>query len=73
MANKRDTSRPTEREREILKLLCDGYNSKEIGGILDISHRTVERHRFNLMTRLNIQRLAGLIKYAIRNGITELN
>lgn len=73
MPLRRDTSQPTEREREVLKLLCQGYGSAEVGGILGISRRTVEAHRSNMMKRLNVNNFAGLLKYAIREGITELS
>jgi two-component system response regulator NreC len=59
----------TEREAEILKLIAEGFSNKEIGAKLFISHRTVDTHRTNLMKKLNIGNIAGLISYAIKNGI----
>jgi DNA-binding NarL/FixJ family response regulator len=59
----------TERETEILKLIAAGFSNKEIGEQLFISHRTVDTHRTNLMKKLNVNNIAGLISYAIRNGI----
>ncbi len=53
------------REREILKLLAEGKNAHEIAESLYISVFTVRRHRHNIMKKLNIQRLADLVKYAI--------
>jgi DNA-binding NarL/FixJ family response regulator len=53
------------REREILKLLAEGKNAHEIADSLYISVFTVRRHRHNIMKKLNIQRLADLVKYAI--------
>ncbi len=59
----------TERETEILKLIAGGFSNKEIGDQLFISHRTVDTHRTNLMKKLDVNNIAGLISYAIRNGI----
>jgi two-component system response regulator NreC len=59
----------TERETEILKLIAAGFSNKEIGDKLFISHRTVDTHRTNLMKKLDVSNIAGLISYAIRNGI----
>ena len=59
----------TEREIEILKLIAAGFSNKEIGDQLFISHRTVDTHRTNLMKKLDVSNIAGLISYAIRNGI----
>ncbi len=58
----------TNREIEILKLIADGYTNKEIGVKLFISHRTVDSHRTNLMKKLEVNNVAGLINYAIRHG-----
>ena len=60
--------RLTIREREILKLIAEGKSSKEIADILYISVRTVERHRANMMDKLNLRKTAELIKYAIEKG-----
>lgn len=59
----------TERETEILKLIAAGFSNKEIGDKLFISHRTVDTHRTNLMKKLGVSNIAGLISYAIKNGI----
>lgn len=59
----------TDRETEILKLIAGGFSNKEIGDQLFISHRTVDTHRTNLMKKLNVNNIAGLISYAIKNGI----
>lgn len=58
----------TDRESEILKLIAEGYSNKEIGEKLFISHRTVDTHRTNLMNKLEVSNIAGLIRYAIKNG-----
>lgn len=59
----------TLRETEILQLIAKGFSNKEIGNSLFISHRTVDTHRTNLMTKLGVNNVAGLISYAIRNGL----
>jgi DNA-binding NarL/FixJ family response regulator len=58
----------TSREREVLKLIAEGRSSREIGQLLYISHRTVERHRANIMDKLNVSRTADLIRYALAKG-----
>ncbi len=62
----------TAREREVLQLLSEGIPSKEIATALDLSVRTVETHRKQIMDKLNIHSVAELTKYAIRKGITSL-
>ena len=59
----------TDRESEILKLIVAGFSNKEIGEKLFISHRTVDTHRTNIMKKLNVSNIAGLISYAIRHGM----
>ena len=59
----------TDRETEILKLIAAGFSNKETGDKLFISHRTVDTHRTNLMKKLGVSNIAGLISYAIKNGI----
>ncbi len=63
----------TPREREVLTLLAEGHTSKEIGGILGISPRTAEHHRARLMSKLGINDVAGLTRYAIRQGFVDQN
>lgn len=63
----------TEREREILQLVTEGYSSRQIGKMLFISVKTVENHRANIMEKLNVHNLADLIKYALSKGIIHLN
>ncbi|MGA2518596.1 MAG: response regulator transcription factor [Thermodesulfobacteriota bacterium] len=58
----------TIREREVLKLIVEGKSNKEIGSLLFISARTVERHRANIMEKLNLKKTADLVKYAIQKG-----
>ncbi|NQU33685.1 MAG: response regulator transcription factor [Bacteroidetes bacterium] len=58
----------TTREIEIIKLIVEGYTNREIGDQLFISHRTVDTHRTNLMKKLEVNNVAGIISYAIKNG-----
>lgn len=59
----------TPRQREVLKLVAEGLSTKEIARAMDLSVKTIDSHRTNLMNQLNIHDLAGLVRYAIRNGI----
>lgn len=61
----------TSRQREILQLIAEGKNTKEIAAALDISIKTVESHRLQLMDRLDIHDIPGLVRYAIRNGLVS--
>jgi two-component system response regulator NreC len=61
----------TDREEEVLELVADGYTNREIGQQLSISHKTVARHRENIMRKLNLHSRVELVKYAIRKGIIE--
>jgi len=59
------------REREILKLIAEGYKNKEIAADLCISLKTVEKHRANLMKKLDLHNAAALTAYAIEQGLVE--
>ena len=59
----------TDREREVLQLIAEGYSNREIAELLFISVKTVETHRTHLMNKLDIHNAAELTKYAIRRGI----
>lgn len=59
----------TDRELEILKLIAAGYSNTEIGKKLFISHRTVDTHRTNLMKKIKVNNIAGLIKFAFENKL----
>ena len=61
--------RLTNREREVLQLVAEGYSSREIGELLYISEKTVETHRSHLMDKLDIHSTAELTRYAIRKGV----
>jgi DNA-binding NarL/FixJ family response regulator len=70
----KDTSRwetVTQREREVLKLLAEGYANKEISDFLHISVKTVEKHRANLIGKLDLHNVAKLTAYAIEKGLIE--
>jgi DNA-binding NarL/FixJ family response regulator len=63
--------RLTSREREILQLLSEGKIAKEVAAVLNISVKTVETHRSNMMRKLEIHNAADLVRYAVRNRIIE--
>jgi DNA-binding NarL/FixJ family response regulator len=59
----------TDRQREILQLIAEGQNTKEIAEILKVSPKTVEYHRMKLMTGLNVHDVPGLVRFALRVGL----
>jgi len=61
----------TPRQREVLQLIAEGYSTKKIARTLKISVKTVETHRMQLMERLDIHDIAGLVRYAIRVGLVK--
>lgn len=63
----------TPRQREILCLVAHGHGTKEIAARLNISHKTVETHRLQLMERLGIHDVAGLVRYAFQNKLVSLD
>jgi two-component system, NarL family, response regulator NreC len=64
-----ETSHITDREKQVLKLLAEGYTNQEIASLLNISVKTVERHRENLTRKLNVRNPVGLAAVAIREGL----
>ena len=62
----------TTREDEVLQLLAEGKSTKEIALCLNVSTKTIETHRRQIMEKLNIHTIAGLTKYAIREGLSSL-
>lgn len=60
----------TNREREVLQLVAEGHTTKEIADILKLSTKTIDSHREHIMEKLGIRNIAGLTKYAIREGLT---
>ncbi len=63
----------TPRQREILQLIAEGQSTKEIAYKLELSVKTVETHRAQIMERLGIRDIPGLVRYAIRTGLTSLD
>jgi DNA-binding NarL/FixJ family response regulator len=63
----------TPRQRETLQLIAEGYTTKEIARLLHVSPKTVETHRTQLMEKLDIHDIAGLVRYAIRAGLAHLD
>jgi len=59
----------TGREREVLQLIAEGYSNVKIAELIGISPKTVETHRSNMMKKLGVHDVAGLVKYAIKQGI----
>lgn len=57
------------REREVLQLLAEGKSMKEVAGVLDISPRTVEFHKYRMMELLGVRTNAELVQYAVRHGL----
>jgi two-component system response regulator NreC len=63
----------TDREKQVLKLIAEGYTQKEAADILNISAKTVVTHQTNISEKLDIHTRAGLIKFAIQKGIIKIN
>ncbi|OGO22470.1 MAG: DNA-binding response regulator [Chloroflexi bacterium RBG_16_50_9] len=71
--SKQDTyNQLTERERDVLKLLAEGYSTQEIANMLVVTPKTVEGHKTNLMAKLDIHNRIDLVKYALRKGIIRI-
>ena len=64
-------SRLTSRQREVVQLLAEGRSTKEVAALLNISLKTAEAHRSNLMRRLNCHSVSEVVRYALRNQIIE--
>jgi len=63
----------TDREREVLRLLADGFSSKDLALRLTLSVKTVDAHKYNLMRKLDIHNRADLVKYAIRKKLVHVS
>lgn len=61
----------TTREREILQLLCEGNSTKNIASVLDLSVKTAETHRANIMRKMHFHNVADVVRYGVRNLIIE--
>lgn len=68
----RKSSDLTGRQATVLKMTVDGMRTKEIAFALDISVKTVETYRTQMMQKLGLQDIPSLVRYAIRNGLAEL-
>ncbi len=64
-------NRLTAREREIVQLLAEGKTNKEVASALNISIKTAETHRTNIMNKLDLHSISELVRYAVRNNIVE--
>ncbi len=63
--------RLTSREREVVRLIAEGKSSKDVGHVLEMSVKTVETHRANVMRKLQVHSVSELVRYAIRNEIVQ--
>ena len=61
----------TRREREVIQMIAEGHSSKEIANCLEIKAKTVENHRQNLMDKLHVHSIAGLTRYALKEGLLK--
>ena len=61
----------SQREQEILRLVAQGVSSKEIAEKLTITHKTVENHRCNIRTKLDLHNTADLVRYATKMGLLD--
>ena len=62
----------TARQREVLQLIAEGRTTKQIAGLLDVSVKTAETHRAQVMERLGIRDVPGLVRFAIRHGLVHI-
>lgn len=79
MKEKKNAQRPvfapsadlSEREKEIVKLVCDELTIKEIGRKLSLSEHTIKNHRTNIMEKIGVNNMVGLVRYAYENGLVK--
>jgi DNA-binding NarL/FixJ family response regulator len=62
----------SQRQREVLQLLVEGNSAKEVANLLNISPRTVEFHKYSMMSKLKLKSVSALIQYAIKHGFTSV-
>jgi DNA-binding NarL/FixJ family response regulator len=62
----------TPREREVIQLLAEGKSSKEVASLLNLSTKTAETHRSNIMRKLGIHSIRDLVVYAVKNDIIQV-
>ena len=74
VTNKDEVTLPTltSREREVIQLMAEGKSTKEVACLLDVSTKTVDTHRRNLMRKLNLHSVSELVLFALRNGVIQL-
>jgi len=73
LKNDRYQNQLTTREQEILQLIAENFSSKEIGDKLNISHRTVDRHRYNFMKKLGLKNRLEIVQFAANAGFVDLD
>ncbi len=61
----------SEREIEVISLVCQDFSSKEIASSLSLSNRTIESHRVNIMQKMNVKSVAGMVAYAYTHGLVQ--
>ncbi|MBV8728445.1 MAG: response regulator transcription factor [Acidobacteriia bacterium] len=66
-------SGPTRREMQILKMICQGYSSKTIAGLLNVRFKTITCHRQRLLRKANVRNSVELFRWALRNGYASLD
>jgi DNA-binding NarL/FixJ family response regulator len=71
LTNEGPSGQLSVRERQVLQLVAEGFSTKKIATLLGISVKTADTHRTKLMEKLDIHQTAGLVRYAIRNGLLE--
>jgi DNA-binding NarL/FixJ family response regulator len=71
-AQKLTKDRLTPREREVVQLLAEGKSSKEVAVVLNLSVKTAETHRTNVMRKLDLHSVADLVRYAVRNNLVQV-
>jgi DNA-binding CsgD family transcriptional regulator len=64
-----DRARLTSRERQVVQLVAEGKSTKQVAALLDITLKTAEFHRARVMKKLDVHDVAGLVRYAIREGL----
>ena len=73
ISTNKDLDMLTKREQQVLELVADGYNNKQIGEMLGISPKTVSRHRERIMRKLDLHSCAELVKFAFRTGLIKVD
>ena len=61
----------SDREKEVIQLLCDGLNNKQIADKLFVSHKTIDNHRTNIMRKIDVHNIVGLIRFCLKHGLAE--